>query len=109
MSWRTSFEIAFSELAVGSLVPASGAGGLALGAWVLREGGMPSDQIARRSVAFFLIKGAVNFVAVTVVGALMAVGLVGPHKSVLLTAVPACGAAVVVAVVVLIPRVGTGA
>ncbi|MEA2249160.1 MAG: putative heme transporter, partial [Solirubrobacteraceae bacterium] len=36
MSWRASLEIAWSELAVGSLVPASGAGGLALGAWILR-------------------------------------------------------------------------
>ena len=109
MGRRTAWELGWSELAMGSILPASGIGGLALGAWVLREGGMPSDQIARRSVAFFLIKGAVNFVAVTVVGALMAVGLVGPHKSVLLTAVPACGAAVVVALVVLLPRVGTGA
>jgi Uncharacterised protein family (UPF0104). len=64
MSWRTSAEIALSELAVGSLVPASGAGGLALGAWILHRGGMPADRIARRSVAFFLIKSSVNFVAV---------------------------------------------
>ncbi|MGA8216942.1 MAG: TIGR00374 family protein, partial [Solirubrobacterales bacterium] len=32
---RRSWQIAGSELAMGSLVPASGAGGLALGAWVL--------------------------------------------------------------------------
>jgi uncharacterized membrane protein YbhN (UPF0104 family) len=32
MSWRTSYELGMSELAAGSLVPASGAGGLALGA-----------------------------------------------------------------------------
>jgi hypothetical protein len=48
MSLRTSWEIGLSELAVGSLVPASGAGGLALGAWVLHEGGMPGEKIARR-------------------------------------------------------------
>ncbi|MEA2270748.1 MAG: putative heme transporter, partial [Solirubrobacteraceae bacterium] len=62
MSWRTSAEIAASELAVGSLVPASGAGGLALGAWILHQAGMPGERIARRSVAFFLIKSSVNFV-----------------------------------------------
>jgi uncharacterized membrane protein YbhN (UPF0104 family) len=62
MSWRTSAQIAWSELAVGSLVPASGAGGLALGAWILHRGGMPAERIARRSVAFFLIKSSVNFV-----------------------------------------------
>jgi uncharacterized membrane protein YbhN (UPF0104 family) len=35
MSWRSTIEISLSELAVGSIVPASGAGGVALGAWFL--------------------------------------------------------------------------
>ncbi|MFL5842323.1 MAG: hypothetical protein ACJ77Z_17895, partial [Thermoleophilaceae bacterium] len=35
MSWRTASELGWSELAMGSIVPASGAGGLALGAWAL--------------------------------------------------------------------------
>jgi len=34
-----------------------------LGAWVLHRGGMDADRIARRSVAFFLIKSSVNFIA----------------------------------------------
>ena len=50
---------------------------------------MPADKIARRSVAFFLIKSSVNFVAVAVIGTAMALGLAGPDKSLLLTAVPA--------------------
>ena len=70
---------------------------------------MPTPQIARRSVAFFLIKGAVNFVAVAVVGVVMAVGLVGPHKSLLLTALPAAAAVVVIALVLVVPRFGPGA
>ena len=49
---------------------------------------MPADRIARRSVAFFLIKSSVNFVAVAVIGTLMAVGLSAP-RSLLLTALPA--------------------
>jgi len=32
---------------------------------------MPAERIARRSVAFFLIKSSVNFVAVAVLGTLM--------------------------------------
>jgi uncharacterized protein (TIRG00374 family) len=108
MPWRTSWEIGLSELAMGSIVPASGAGGLALGAWILREGGMPGEQIARRSVAFFLLKSSVNFVAVAVVGTLMAVGIFGPHKSLWLTAVPAAAAAMVMALVLAIPRLGPG-
>jgi uncharacterized protein (TIRG00374 family) len=108
MSWRTSTEIALSELAAGSLVPASGAGGLALGAWILHRGGMPSERIARRSVAFFLIKSSVNFVAVAVLGTIMAIGLVGPHVSLLLTALPAALSVVVIAVVLAVPRLGPG-
>ena len=77
-----------SELAMGSLVPASGAGGLALGAWVLHRGGMDGDRIARRSVAFFLIKSGVNFVAVALIGTALAVGLLGPDLSLWLTAFP---------------------
>jgi uncharacterized membrane protein YbhN (UPF0104 family) len=109
MSWRTSAQIAWSELAAGALVPASGAGGLALGAWILHRGGMPADRIARRSVAFFLIKSSVNFVAVAALGTLMAVGLVGPDRSLLLTALPAALSVAVIALVLAIPRLGPGA
>jgi uncharacterized protein (TIRG00374 family) len=108
MPWRTSWEIGTAELGAGSIVPASGAGGLALGAWILHEGGMPAEHIARRSVAFFLIKSSVNFVAVAVLGTLLAVGVLGPDLSLWLTAVPAAGAALVIAVVLLVPRLGVG-
>jgi uncharacterized protein (TIRG00374 family) len=108
MPWRTTFEISWSELAMGSIVPASGAGGLALGAWILHEGGMKADQIARRSVAFFLIKSSVNFVAVAIIGTLMAVGLLGPDLSLWLTALPAAGALLVIAAVRIVPRFGVG-
>jgi uncharacterized membrane protein YbhN (UPF0104 family) len=108
MSWRTSAEIAWSELGVGSLVPASGAAGLALGAWILHRGGMPADRIARRSVAFFLIKSSVNFVAVAVLGTVMAIGLVGPDLSWLLTALPAALSVAVIALVLAVPRLGPG-
>lgn len=57
MSLRTSYRPGMSELAVGSLVPASGADGLAFGAWALRRGGMQVRDIA---VAYFVLKSAVN-------------------------------------------------
>ena len=41
MSWRTSTEIGLSELAANSVFSIGGAGGLALGAWILRRGGSP--------------------------------------------------------------------
>jgi uncharacterized protein (TIRG00374 family) len=108
MPWRTSWEISWASLGMGSIVPASGAAGLALGAWILHEGGMPTDRIARRSVAFFLIKSSVNFVAVAVIGTLMAVGILGPHRSLLLTALPATLATAVIVLVLWIPRAGPG-
>jgi uncharacterized membrane protein YbhN (UPF0104 family) len=108
MPWRTSWEIGWSELAMGSIVPASGAAGLAFGAWILNQGGMPADRIARRSVAFFLLKSAANFAAVAVIGTLMAVGIIGPSKPLWMTALPAAGAAVVIVLVLMIPRLGPG-
>ncbi|MGE5747514.1 MAG: hypothetical protein ACM33U_09645 [Solirubrobacterales bacterium] len=93
---------------MGSLVPASGAGGLALGAWVLHRGGMDRQRIARRSVAFFLIKSGVNFLAVALLGTALAVGLFGPELSLWLTAFPAAMAALALAAVAAIPRLGPG-
>ncbi len=107
MLWRSTWEIAWAELGMGSILPASGAGGLALGAWILRQGGMPAEQIAHRSVAFFLIKSSVNFVAVAVLGVAMALGL-GPDLSLWLTAFPAGLSVAFIAFVLSLPRLGPG-
>lgn len=108
MSWRASSRIAWSELGMGSIVPASGAAGLALGAWALVQSGMPPERVARRSVAFFLIKSSVNFVAVAVLGTAMALGLFAPDVSPWLTALPAAMSIVVIAAILLLPRIGEG-
>ena len=105
MPWRTATELGWSEVAMGSIVPASGAGGLALGAWALSRVGMPGEMIARRSVAFIVIKSSVNFVAVAVLGIVMALGA-GPHLSLWLTAVPAAAAIAVMGVVASFARLG---
>jgi len=105
---RETTEIALAELAVGSLVPTSGASGVALGAWFLHREGMPDEQIARRSVAFLEIKSSVNFVAVAVIGALMAVGVLGPHRSLWLTAFPAALSVIFLAAVAMLSRIGAG-
>ena len=105
MPWKLSWQISLSEVGMGSIVPASGIGGLALGAWVLRRGGMPTETIARRSVAFFLIKGSINFVLVAVLGYCMALGLFGPDLSPWLTLFPALLATLTIAAVILVPRV----
>src|SRR4029077_17340690 len=40
LTWRFSYEIGMAEQGTNVLVPAGGVGGLALGAWALRQGGM---------------------------------------------------------------------
>ena len=107
LSRARSWQIGGSEQAMGSLVPASGAAGLALGAWILHRGGMNAERIARRSVAFFVIKSGTNFVAVAILGTAMALGL-GPELSLWLTAFPAVIATLVLALVIAIPRFGPG-
>ena len=99
MSWRSTLEISLSEIAVGSIVPASGAGGVALGAWILTRSGMPVAIVARRSVAFLLIKSSVNFVAVAIIGVLLWLG-VGPDLSPALTIL---GTAISVGILVGVP------
>ena len=89
MSWGLSYDIAMSELAANSLLPTGGAGGLALGVWALREAGMPTAHIARRTVAFFVITSAANFFALIVVGIGVFLGLIAGRGSVVLTLVPA--------------------
>jgi uncharacterized membrane protein YbhN (UPF0104 family) len=108
MRWRTAWNISWSSLAAGSIVPASGAAGLALGGWALHEGGMATERIARRSVAFFLIKSSVNFVAVAVLGLAIAVGLLAADQPLWLTLGPALLSILVIAAVIAIPMLGPG-
>jgi uncharacterized membrane protein YbhN (UPF0104 family) len=75
MSWRLSYQIGMSEQAANALLPASGAGGLALGAWALRKGGMSAEHIGRRTVAFFFLTSLANVGAVIVFAALYALGI----------------------------------
>ena len=75
MSWGTSYEIGAAELATNSLVNVGGAGGLALGAWILRRGGMSAGRVARRTVGFFLVTSLVNVGALVLVGVGLGTGL----------------------------------
>jgi uncharacterized membrane protein YbhN (UPF0104 family) len=108
MSWRSAAELGLSEVGTGSLVPASGAGGVALGAWVLSRAGMKAETIARRSVAFLLLKSSINFAAVAVAGVLVFAGVLGPSQSVWLTLFPALLSVFAIAAVTTIPRIPAG-
>src|SRR6478672_11000203 len=103
MGWGLSYDIAMAELAANSLLPAGGAGGLALGVWALRLAGMPTAHIGRRSVAFFVVTSAANFFALVIVGIGVFVGAIAGRGSVLLTLVPALITALGVLLVALSP------
>ena len=92
MSWRTSTEIGLSELAANSVLSVGGAGGLALGAWILRRGGLPTAFIARRTVAFFLLTSLANVGFLAIGGIGLATGLLHGSPSILLGLVPAIAA-----------------
>jgi uncharacterized membrane protein YbhN (UPF0104 family) len=97
MSWRTSTEIGLSELAANSVFSIGGAGGLALGAWILRRGGLPKAFIAQRTVAFFLLTSLAN-VGFLVLGSLaLASGLLHGSPGFFLAVVPAVGGALAIA------------
>jgi hypothetical protein len=89
MSWRVSMQIGMSELGANALFPTGGAGGLALGAWALKRGGMDGREIGRRTVAFFLLTSVPNVLGVILIGIGLAVGVFAGEHNVLLTALPA--------------------
>jgi uncharacterized membrane protein YbhN (UPF0104 family) len=97
MSWRTSTEIGLSELAANSVLSVGGAGGLALGAWILRRGGLENAFIARRTVAFFLLTSLANVTFLAIGGIGIATGVLGSSPSVLMGIVPAVVAVAAIA------------
>jgi uncharacterized protein (TIRG00374 family) len=105
MSWRVSTQVGMSELGANALFPTAGAGGLALGAWALKRGGMASEEIARRTVSFFLLTSVPNVLGVIVLGFALAVGILRGEGNLLLTAVPAAIAVAAVVATLLAGRI----
>jgi uncharacterized membrane protein YbhN (UPF0104 family) len=87
MSWRFSYQLGMAEQATNVLLPTGGAGGLALGAWALRQGGIATEFIARRSVAMFVITSIPNFLCAAVIGTLLLARVLPGHAPVAPTAV----------------------
>lgn len=104
MSWRFSSQLALAEQATNVLVPTGGAGGLALGVWALRQGGMSTEYIGRRSIAFFVLTSIPNFAFAAVLGPLLLTGWFSGHVPFVLTLVLSAAAWSVAAVVALLPR-----
>jgi uncharacterized protein (TIRG00374 family) len=97
MSRRVSYQIGMSEVGANAVVPTGGAGGLALGAWALKRGGMPTPEIARRTVAFFLLTSVANVAGVVLIGAALGLQVLAGEKDLALTLLPATIAALGIA------------
>jgi len=104
MSWATSYKIAVAEEGAGSLFPLGGTGSLALGVWALRRGGMPAAEIARKTVAFFLLTSAVPVSMLFLLGAGLATGILPGDHRLLLTVLPAAVAAGAIAATLALRR-----
>jgi uncharacterized membrane protein YbhN (UPF0104 family) len=99
MSWRTSSEIGLSELAANSVFSVGGAGGLALGAWILRRGGLGASYIAHRTVAFFLLTSLASAGFLALGGLGLATGVLHGSSGLLLGLLPAIAAVVAISLV----------
>ena len=100
MRWRLSYQIGMAEQAANSVLSVSGTGGLALGAWALRRGGMSVEQIGRKSVAFFFLTSLANVTGVIVFALLYWTGLLHQDPDAPLTYASG-GAAIVATLIVL--------
>jgi uncharacterized membrane protein YbhN (UPF0104 family) len=71
--------LAWTELASGALLPVGGAGGLAIGGWLMSLTGVGPHWIARRSAGLFFLGAAVSGAALIAAGLGLIAGARGPH------------------------------
>jgi uncharacterized membrane protein YbhN (UPF0104 family) len=77
---RFAARVALSEMAFGAVVPAGGAGGIALGAYIVKAKGGPVRRFAERSAVLFLLTSGVNVATLALAGLLIGTGIVhAPH------------------------------
>ena len=105
MSLRLSYQIGMAEQAANSLLPVSGAGGLALGAWALHRGGMSAAHIGRRTVAFFFLTSLANVGAVIVFASLYALSVLSRDPNPALTYAFGAAATAATALVLVLPAI----
>ena len=85
MGWWLSYQIGMSEQGANSVLSVSGIGGLALGAWALHRGGMSTEQIGRKSVAFFFLTSLANVAGVVLFAVLFLTGALSGDRDPALT------------------------
>ncbi|MEA2198705.1 MAG: hypothetical protein QOJ25_2756 [Solirubrobacteraceae bacterium] len=102
---RWGARVALTELAFGTAVSLGGAGSLAIGAWLLRERGVPAARIAERSAVLFLLTSAVNIVTLMLGGFGLWLGILPGPRNPLLSLVPGLVGLVVFTFFLALPRI----
>ena len=102
---RWGARVALSELAFGTAVSLGGDGSLAVGAWLLRERGVPTARIAERSAVLFLLTSAVNVITLAFAGFALWLGVLPGPRSPLLSLVPGLVGIGVFAFFLTLPRI----
>jgi uncharacterized membrane protein YbhN (UPF0104 family) len=102
---RDARALAWTTQATGALLPGGGAGGLAVGGWLIHLTGVPVRWIARRSAALFFLGGAVSSAALVGAGLALIAGAPGPHDLatvILPTVIAALGTLLIAALPVIV-------
>jgi uncharacterized membrane protein YbhN (UPF0104 family) len=100
LAGRDARPLAWANMASGALLPGGGAGGMAIGGWLIHLTGASTGWIVRRSGGLFFLTTAVNAVTVIGAGVLLGVGAFSPNGF-LLTGLPAAVVVVATAAVIL--------
>jgi uncharacterized membrane protein YbhN (UPF0104 family) len=91
--WRRALVLGLAEQGANVLLPAGGAGGPALGAYVMTRIGVPPELAASRHAALFLCTSFVGFAAIVLAGVGVATGVLPGDASLPATLLPAAGGA----------------
>jgi uncharacterized membrane protein YbhN (UPF0104 family) len=76
---RDARPLAWTAQGSGALLPGGGAGGLAIGGWLIALTGAPLRWIVRRSAGLFFLGAAASGVALVAAGLALIAGASGPH------------------------------
>lgn len=104
LSPRDGRALAWAEMASGALLPGGGAGGLAIGGWLIHLTGASTDWIIRRSGGLFFLTTATNSLAIISCGLLLGAHVAQPHGFAL-TVLPAGLALAATLPVAALPRI----
>ena len=106
---RESAQITFAGAAATRLLPTAGAGGAALALYAFRRAGLKPAAAARTLLVFLVLLYSVFLASIAVSGTALALGLVRGHGPAALSALPAAGAIVAIALALVFATVVGGA